>query len=91
MVGSSDVTESYTEHNVRPPVIPPNIFLDPRLILDTDLVVPTLFRVDIRHQVQKYGQDMSNSKVKNEHFQQPIILLSFGLGDVEILKLLKTL
>jgi hypothetical protein len=55
MIGSADISETYSKHDIGSPIIPPNILVNPRLISDSNLIVPTLLMIKTRHKIEYDG------------------------------------
>ena len=78
MIFGSNIAKAHSEHNIRTPVIPPDILNKPIITLaDSFLIVPVSTPTDMNttHQVQQYGQNMGNAEVeKNDFHQLPVPL-----------------
>ena len=52
IVASADVTKANGQHNISPPVVPPNVLDIPSSILDAKFNQPVSLTVDVRHEIQ---------------------------------------
>lgn len=91
LIWGRNVPETHGQHNVRPPIITPDIFCGPFWVLYAHLMVPTIFTTtQLSHKVQKYRQNVSDRKVKKEDLNQRPILLPGVCFDINKLEAFKS-
>ena len=89
LVGRRDVPEPHRQHDVRSPVVAPNVLGEPRGVGDVKLRVPVDFRVQVAHEVQEDGEEVAYYEVGHKHLEQTVVLLLLVTCDEQILKLLE--
>lgn len=52
VVAGADVTKANGQHDISPPVVPPNVFDVPSSVLDAELNQPVGLTVDVGHEIQ---------------------------------------
>jgi hypothetical protein len=59
-----DVAEPHRQHYVRPPIVGPNVLLDPVGVRDLPHDEPVFLRVYVAHSYQKEGEDVAAAEVE---------------------------
>ena len=86
-----DVAEPHRQHYVRPPIVGPNVLLDPVGVRDLPHDEPVFLRVYVAHSYQKEGEDVAAAEVEENSLRQGPILLSIKIIDHINLQFLKSL
>jgi hypothetical protein len=69
VVGRSNVTKSYCQHDGCAPVKGPNILFLPGCVFNTFLHHPTLVLIKLTHQNDQNGQNVREGEVKQKHLR----------------------
>ena len=62
-IRSTEIAKPYCKHNIRPPVISPDIPNIPFRPIYPKLLSPIMLGIDLCHPIQSYGEKMGDSKI----------------------------
>lgn len=86
VVGGTQIAETDGKHDVGAPVVTPDVLDRPRRILDAHLVVPVLVKVNARHVVEADGEEVTDSEVNEQYFEQTQVVLSRRAAEHHVLE-----